>query len=59
MAEIKDFNKDKHAHYPKEGELSERIINLISEYNGEMSTAAVLGILKIVSDYYSLNKDKE
>jgi len=37
-------------HYPKEGELAERIEDLIYEYAGEVGTAAAVGILHIAAD---------
>ena len=45
MGEIKSFDKPKHSDYPKEGELLDRIIDLVHEYDGEMSLAAATGIL--------------
>lgn len=34
--------------FVKEGELTERISNLIDEYAGELSLVAVLGILEVI-----------
>lgn len=36
--------------YSKEAELSDRIVNLIHEYDGELSLVAVIGILDVVKD---------
>lgn len=45
---IKRFPKDKVNEYPKEGELCDRILNLIYEYEGEMSTVSAVGVLDLV-----------
>ena len=49
-AYVAEFNKSKIVDYPVEGELSSRIINLIHEYDNELSLVSVLGILDIVKD---------
>jgi len=47
---IVSLNPDVARHYPKEGELAERIEDLIYEYAGEVGTAAAIGVLHIVAD---------
>ena len=60
MNEIKHFNKSLVRAYPKNEELLDRIVSLIHEYDGEMSTAAAIGILDLAKDYIKadvLDKD--
>ena len=45
-----EFNKSKARDYPKEGELFDRILSLVYEYEGEMSTPAAIGVLDLVKD---------
>ncbi|MCJ8293533.1 MAG: hypothetical protein MJK15_03925 [Colwellia sp.] len=45
MNKIKDLNLDKT--FPKEGELFDRLTELIDEYAGEISLVSVLGILEL------------
>ena len=55
MDNVKQLNKEKV--FSKEGELSERISNLISEYDGELSLVSVLGILELKKLYLINNND--
>ncbi len=43
---IKQFTKEPLVHYPKLGELMERLDNLMNEYAGEIPTMAAIGILE-------------
>ncbi len=45
-----EFNRPKAVDYPKEGELHSRIMDLIKEYVGEISTVSVLGVLDLAKD---------
>ena len=47
---IKKFTKNKNVDYPAEGELFERILKLLHEYDGEMSFAACIGVLDLVKN---------
>ena len=51
MNEIKHFSKSLVRAYPKNEELLNRIVKLIHEYDGEISTAAAIGILDLAKDY--------
>jgi len=44
------FKKGKAVDYPQEGELFDRLVSLIYEYEGYISTAAAIGILELVKD---------
>lgn len=46
--EILKWDKPKSVDYPKEGELAQRMADLIDEYAGELSTVSVIGILTLV-----------
>ena len=48
MDKIKDFPKNKVVHYPVEQELFTRLLGLVYEYDGEMSTAAAIGVIRLV-----------
>lgn len=43
---IKKFTKEPVVHYPKLGELMERLDDLMNEYAGEIPTMAAIGILE-------------
>jgi len=43
---VAKFSKEPVSHYPKLGELSERLTLLIDEYAGEIPTVAAVGILE-------------
>ena len=43
---IKPFTKEPVSHYPKLGELMERLDSLMNEYAGEIPTMAAIGILE-------------
>ena len=45
--DILKLDKPKVVDYPKEGELAQRITDLIDEYAGELSTVSVIGILTL------------
>ncbi len=45
MNNVKSLNKEKT--FSKEGELMDRLEILISEYDGELSLVAVLGVLEL------------
>lgn len=47
---VQPLNAEIACHYPKEGELAARMLDLIYEYSGEIGTAAALGVLQIVTD---------
>ena len=49
-SEIKHFNKSLVRAYPKNEELLDRIIRLIHEYDGEISTAAAVGTIELVRE---------
>jgi len=55
MNNIKDLNKEKT--FSKEGELSKRIGDLISEYDGELSLVSVMGILDLKKIELYINQD--
>ena len=55
MDNVTKLNKEKV--FSKEGELSERISSLISEYDGELSLVSVLGILELKKLYLINNND--
>lgn len=50
MSEKKIFNLNKEKRYPKEGELHDRMLALIYEYDGEMATATAIGLLDLVKN---------
>ena len=45
--EIKTFNKDKVVQRPHAGELFERVLGLVHEYDGEIGTAEAIGVLEL------------
>lgn len=45
MAKVESLNKE--PNFSRENELSNRITDLISEYNGELSLVSVIGILQL------------
>lgn len=45
MSNVKDIGLEKR--FPKEAELMERISEVISDYNGELSLVAVIGVLEM------------
>ena len=45
MSNVKSLNKEKV--FSQEQELSDRINDLISEYNGELSVVSVMGVLAL------------
>ena len=45
MSKVINLGKDKK--FTKEGELMERLTNLIDEYAGELSLVAVMGVLEL------------
>ena len=55
MSNIASLNKEKK--FSKEGELSERISELIAEYDGELSLVAVLGVLDLKKMEMVYNND--
>jgi len=52
---VKNLNKEKV--FSKEAELTQRISDLICEYNGELSLVAVLGILELKKIELYVNQD--
>lgn len=46
MNNVKELGKEKR--FPKNGELCDRIYKLLSEYDGELSTAEAVGVLEVV-----------
>jgi hypothetical protein len=50
--DVIDFPRDKDVDYPKEQEICNRIFDVINEYEGEVSTVAILGILDMVHREY-------
>ena len=49
MSEIIDLKKAKV--FAREGELYNRIIEIIDDYAGELSLVAVIGVLDLAKDY--------
>jgi hypothetical protein len=47
MDKIKHFPKNKVVDYPVEQELFMRLLELVHEYDGEMSTAAAIGVMRL------------
>ena len=56
MGNINSLNKEKV--FSKEAELSGRIGNLISEYDGELSLVSVLGILDLKKIEIYVNQEE-
>lgn len=56
MNNVENLNKEKV--FSKEAELTQRISDLICEYNGELSLVAVLGILELKKIELYVNQDK-
>jgi len=53
------FTKTKDVDFPINEELFERLLNLIHEYDGKISVAAVLGILDILKDDLLEDRSKD
>ena len=53
MSNILDMNKEKV--FPKEGELMDRLEDLIDEYAGELSLVSVVGILEMKKSALIIN----
>jgi len=54
MSEIHTF-KGKGKPYQQEAELFQRVLDLVHEYDGMVSVAAVLGMLELVKDKIKLD----
>lgn len=50
ISAIRKFKKKKAVDYPQEGELFDRLVSLIYEYEGDISTVSAIGILELVKD---------
>jgi hypothetical protein len=50
MTDIIDFGKKKLVSFPVEQELYERLIDLIYEYDGDVSLTSTVGVLDLVKD---------
>ncbi len=53
MPELIDLKKPKV--FPREGELYNRIVEIIDDYAGELSLVAVVGVLELAKDYVKGN----
>lgn len=47
---ILKLKRKKSVDYPHEGELFDRLVSLVYEYDGDISTVAAIGILELVKD---------
>jgi len=47
---VETFDHEKASDYPEQQEMYERILDLIHEYDNDMSIAASLGVVEIVKD---------
>jgi len=45
---VKEFSKNKVRDYPIQSEIYQRLKNTICEYDGDLSLAAMLGILRLI-----------
>ena len=45
MSDIRPFSKEKVTDFPQQQELFERLLAVVYEYAGELSTATALGLL--------------
>lgn len=50
MGEIKKFNNNGGRGFPVNEEIEQRIIDLIYEYDGDVSLVTILGVLDLVKD---------